>query len=58
MLQDEVDWFFGHVQTLLCRNFNIGAFMHFATQNKKYLCAIGSTVAGSQVSNIPSARTS
>lgn len=27
-------------------------------QNKKYLCAIGSTVAGSQVSNSPSARTS
>jgi hypothetical protein len=27
-------------------------------QNKKYRCAIGSTVAGSQVSNTPSARTS
>lgn len=27
-------------------------------QNKKYRCAIGSTVAGSQVSNSPSARTS
>jgi hypothetical protein len=27
-------------------------------QNRKYLCAIGSTVAGSQVSSTPSARTS
>ena len=26
-------------------------------QNRKYLCAIGSTLAGSQVSNCPSART-
>ena len=29
-----------------------------AHQNRKYRCAIGSTVAGSQVSNTPSARTS
>jgi hypothetical protein len=27
-------------------------------QNRKYRCAIGSTVAGSQVSSTPSARTS
>jgi hypothetical protein len=27
-------------------------------QNRKYLCAIGNTLAGSQVSNTPSARTS
>jgi hypothetical protein len=27
-------------------------------QNRKYLCAIGSSVAGSQVSSWPSARTS
>ena len=26
-------------------------------QNKKYFCAIGSTVAGSQLSSCPSART-
>jgi len=29
-----------------------------ADQNKKYRCAIGSTSAGAQVSNSPSARTS
>ena len=29
-----------------------------ADQNRKYRCAIGSTVAGSQVSSTPSARTS
>jgi len=32
--------------------------MHRHHQNKKYRCAIGSTVAGSQVSSTPSARTS
>ena len=29
-----------------------------ADQNRKYFCAIGNSVAGSQVSNWPSARTS
>ena len=35
-------------------------FMNFSDlyQKRKYLCAIGSTVAGSQVNSSPSARTS
>jgi hypothetical protein len=49
----------GH--TRLCskdRLLKIVASQSFATQNRKYRCAIGSTVAGSQVSSTPSARTS
>ena len=35
-----------------------GAWLRARLQKMKYLCAIGSTVAGSQVSSSPSARTS
>jgi hypothetical protein len=48
----------GFSRVPLARNFDFGGALHSRCQNKKYLCAIGSTSAGAQVSSSPLAVTS
>jgi hypothetical protein len=42
----------------LARKFDVGGALQGVGQNRKYLCAMGSTSAGAQVSSSPSAVTS
>jgi hypothetical protein len=53
--QDTID---GFSRVPLACNFDFGGALHSRCQNKKYLCAIGSTSAGAQVSSSPLAVTS
>jgi hypothetical protein len=48
----------GFSRVPLARNVDFGGALHSRCQNKKYLCAIGSTSAGAQVSSSPLAVTS
>jgi len=58
MLQHKICRVVGHTALLQRAVPQDKRIRSFATQNRKYRCAIGNTVAGSQVSSTPSARTS